>query len=138
VKCDRLEKAVALATLLVVASAAAASDWLLVGQSAIGTLEFESTTIRHQGTHAIVWFREHYHAPQDGPNGTRYDLSMIQADIGCNDDTVTVLAGSYSLDGVPVSHFDKQADAAAIEPDSIMQAVEHAACRPTTSQQPAD
>jgi hypothetical protein len=115
--------------LLFVATHATAADWVRIGDSAIGTLDYDATTLKSHGQHVQVWFREHYAEPQPVPEGQPFDSTVVQAEIGCDDHTIKILEGTYFSAGKEVLPFGPQGSGP-IEDGSIGLVIERAVCTP--------
>jgi hypothetical protein len=124
--------------LLVVAANATASNWVTVTQTPLESLEYESTTLKRQGTHAVFWLRESYAPPQQQPIGMSYDSSLTKADLNCSDDTLKILSMTWSFHDTVVASSEVSTPLQNIEPDSILQGVESKVCRPMVNDQPTD
>ncbi|KGV02908.1 hypothetical protein X880_793 [Burkholderia pseudomallei MSHR4032] len=118
--------------LLVAASAAFAApqraQWTEIGHGAGGSLAYETTTLKHQGSRVLVWVRLTYIPDQHDATGT-YDGQLYHVSIDCANDMIGFRGVSNTLRGVTVSSSDLQTDGDQIEPDSVFYYVEQAACK---------
>ncbi|MFM0673948.1 surface-adhesin E family protein [Paraburkholderia sediminicola] len=115
-------------TASVIQAAPHLAQWTEIGHGAGGSLAYETTTLKRDGTHVLVWARLKYIPPRQD-SIARYDQLMYRVSIDCATDTMGLRGTSYLLNGVTVYSADAQTDGDLIEPDSIFYFLEQAVCK---------
>jgi hypothetical protein len=120
-----MKKLIALA-LLAVFGLAHASDWQIVGVAPGSSLSIDRSTLKHDGTHVLVWMQTYTQTPEL-IGGKQYDTWQVRANINCADDTIVMSTTVWSLKGETVFSSETPTSTT-IKPDSSGSLVEQAVC----------
>lgn len=116
-----LYKILAASLLLAVSLTAYAENWTsLVGpHSAVGDhSEYDSTSVRRNGSRVRVWIRTTFAKPQSLSDGVAYDQWLGQYEIDCKFFRVNIIQTYISFHGIDVGGSRKQTGFFALRSDA--------------------
>lgn len=126
-----MKKLVTLVVMAAIANVARAADWETISTNATSVVEVEKSMLKRHGLHVLTWTRESF-AKTQTTNQYQYDVIVSRYDIDCSSDTASLVSATLALDGKKVFSTDPGTSTqfSAIYPDSSLNRIEKAVCRP--------
>jgi hypothetical protein len=113
--------------LLAVAANAIASEWLILGDGPQASVSIERTTLKRNGSHALVWMKLNYRTPM--ASGSRsFDEQTSHVDINCANDTGNLSTTIFRLKG-NIVYSENRPEQIEVIPDTAVASVEQAVCK---------